>query len=180
MKKLPLPNPSGLCLCGCGQPTRVAKKNVSRLGWVAGMPIRYIWGHKCHEYKRMDSYHEEDRGFTSPCWIWDGHRNDDGYGIITTDEGQRGAHRVYYVRYRGAIPEGLEPDRLCRQRDCVNPWHQEPVTRAENTRRGLSAKLSLEQVEAIRASPLSSRQAARAFSISPSQVKRIRNGQSWA
>jgi hypothetical protein len=40
------PNPSGLCLCGCGQPTLIAK--TTRLKWheVKGLPVRYVRGHQ--------------------------------------------------------------------------------------------------------------------------------------
>lgn len=39
------PNPTGLCLCGCGQPAPVAKATSTRRGRVAGQPMRYIRGH---------------------------------------------------------------------------------------------------------------------------------------
>lgn len=45
------------------------------------------------------------------------------------------AHRWAYEHLRTEIPEGLELDHLCRTRHCVNPWHLEPVTHAENHRR---------------------------------------------
>lgn len=34
-----------LCGCGCGEPTPVAQKNVTRLGWIRGEQIRFIRGH---------------------------------------------------------------------------------------------------------------------------------------
>lgn len=41
-----------------------------------------------------------------------------------------------YVEHAGrVIPEGLDLDHLCRQRDCVNPDHMEPVTRSVNNSR---------------------------------------------
>jgi hypothetical protein len=46
------------------------------------------------------------------------------------------AHRVVYKLLRGPIWTGYEPDHLCRDRGCQNPWHMELVTHAENGRRG--------------------------------------------
>jgi hypothetical protein len=41
-----------------------------------------------------------------------------------------------------ALRDGLDLDHLCRVRHCVNPAHLEPVTRAENLRRGIGNKPS--------------------------------------
>lgn len=37
--------PYGLCECGCGQATNIARVSYARLGWVKGEPIRFIHGH---------------------------------------------------------------------------------------------------------------------------------------
>lgn len=55
-----------------------------------------------------------------------------GYGVF---EGGC-AHRVTYEWFVGPIPTGLHIDHLCFNKACVNPAHMEPVTVAENTRRG--------------------------------------------
>lgn len=39
------PNPSGLCKCGCGEQTPVAKQSSERTGTVKGYPINFITGH---------------------------------------------------------------------------------------------------------------------------------------
>ncbi len=45
-------------------------------------------------------------------------------------------HKVAYELVCGDVPAGLELDHLCRNRLCCNPAHLEPVTSAENKRRG--------------------------------------------
>lgn len=39
------PNPGGLCMCGCGDPTEIASQTRSARGWVRGEPKRYVSGH---------------------------------------------------------------------------------------------------------------------------------------
>ncbi len=43
--KPPAPNPSGLCMCGCGQTTPVARCTALRDGTVYGEHIRFVLGH---------------------------------------------------------------------------------------------------------------------------------------
>lgn len=79
--------------------------------------------------------------WTPKCWLWIGKTASDGYGrfSITQAGNQRletVAHRFGYQIHRGPIPEGLVLDHLCRVRNCVNPWHLEPVTIGENVMRG--------------------------------------------
>jgi len=71
---------------------------------------------------------------TGFCWLWRGRIDKDGYGHL----GDRLAHRLVYEALVGPIPKGLVIDHLCRIRNCVNPDHLEPVTVAENNRRGFA------------------------------------------
>lgn len=34
-----------LCLCGCGQETKLASRSQKSKGWVKGEPLKYIYGH---------------------------------------------------------------------------------------------------------------------------------------
>jgi hypothetical protein len=128
------PNPSGLCMCGCGQRTSLARYNHSARRDVKGQPVRYIKGHRWN--KPFPEYTVEDRGYTTPCWIWQHSRSSWGYGRILKDGREYRAHRVVYERHRGPIPEGLVLDHLCRVVECVNPDHLDPVTDGENSKRG--------------------------------------------
>lgn len=93
---------------------------------------------------RMDNldwstrYVVEDRGYSTPCWIWLGKPDHLGYGRVTFRGVRKTAHRFFYEMRNGPIPEGLEPDHLCRVRACVNPDHIEAVTHTENMRRSLN------------------------------------------
>lgn len=147
------PNPSGFCACGCGQVTKVAPYTSESLGWVRGHPIRFVTGHNMRHLPDPP-YTIEDRGHETPCWIWAGVLNENGYGSCPAKWSERGtsrAHIVFYERQNGPVPNGLDLDHRCRVRNCVNPDHMEPVTRAINIQRGRSAKLTPAIVREIRA-----------------------------
>jgi hypothetical protein len=83
------------------------------------------------------------------CAIWTAKTNERGYGRFHPERGHGvGAHRFAYELLIGPIPDGLQLDHVCHNRDtacpggvvclhrrCVNPWHLQPVSHAENVRR---------------------------------------------
>lgn len=86
----------------------------------------------------------------SGCWLWEGSTNGGttsgtGHGKFFLRRDDRGrtvkdyAHRIAWMLERGPIPPGRELDHLCRNPSCCNPDHLEPVTHAENIRRGPGA-----------------------------------------
>lgn len=149
----PDPIPYGYCQCGCGEKTTISPKTSSHWGWTKGEPRRYLKGH-AHPHKLVwgpDLWTVEERGYDTPCWIWKGRTDRLGYGRIRYEKRTRLVHDVSWEIANGAVPDGLELDHLCRNTSCVNPSHLEPVTHAENMRRGEGAKLSYEKAKQIRA-----------------------------
>lgn len=73
---------------------------------------------------------------TDGCWLWTGRLDSHGYGLFRAPGIRIRAHRFAYQALVSFIPEGLHIDHLCRNRQCVNPAHLEPVTCKENLLRG--------------------------------------------
>lgn len=92
---------------------------------------------------------EEDRGYDTPCHIWQGFISPEGYAKsrrkVDGVEYQQ-MHRWSYVQHVGPIPDDRPHiDHLCRVRCCINPDHLEPVTHQENVRRGDGGKFWTER-----------------------------------
>lgn len=74
-----------------------------------------------------------DLGYTTPCMFLPVKPMKHGYVSIQNTT----AHRFLYRELVGPIPDGLEPDHLCRQRGCVNVFeHFELVPHRVNVLRG--------------------------------------------
>ena len=173
------PNPSGLCMCGCGKRTRLAPRNSREKGWVKGEPVRFLAD---HNRRNPSSPYVVDE--TTGCWVWQWHVNAHGYGSLFDGGRTRRAHRVYYERRFGPIPDGLQLDHLCRNRACVNPDHMETVTAAENVRRGVAAKLNAEDVLTIRRNgsqdASTRRELAAQYGVSQGHIANIVSGRFWS
>jgi hypothetical protein len=66
------------------------------------------------------------------CWLWTGHVNRAGYGVIDRGGRKLGAHRVSYEMNKGQIPHGLVVRHTCDVPSCVNPDHLLIGTQADN------------------------------------------------
>lgn len=130
-----------ICACGCGTPTEPAKWTVRRKGLVKGQPTRYARGHNSRIYPSVneDNFRLEDRGFETPCQVWQGSTDRFGYGQIHyRTDGRvvtRLAHIVSWEKVNGPVPDGLELDHRCETKPCRRVDHLESVTHAENCRR---------------------------------------------
>lgn len=71
------------------------------------------------------------------CWLFQGALNE-GYGSVGYQGRTRLLHKLVWEHFHGPVPDGLELDHLCRNRNCWNdsPRHLETVTRSVNIKRG--------------------------------------------
>jgi hypothetical protein len=124
------------------------------------------------------------------CWLWTGAKHHDGYGKFRDQ-------RAHGVAYRLAKPSMYDPAlhvlHACDVRACCRPSHLFQGTQADNNRdmhakgravnlRGEMhphAKLTEDQVRAIRADTRPKKTLARVFGVSRSAIQFIKNGRSW-
>lgn len=178
--------PHGYCHCGCGGITRKIRDNDSTRGDIKGQPRKYIKGHQNRDNalkrKLAPDYNVDENG----CWIWVKGLDAMGYGRyrrVSGNQPDKKAHRVIYELHKGPVPKGLFLDHLCRNRACVNPDHLEPVTAAENNRRGLKTKLSKDQVLEVRRLALLNvpqEEIAKEYGVCRQNVSMIKLKRSWA
>lgn len=163
--------PAGLCACGCGEKTTVHR----------GRASRFLPG---HQFRKVDTpeYHEEDRGYKTPCWIWDRRYSKWGYGQKGRNRISTNAHIVYWERKNGPVPEGHDLHHLCEVRACVNPDHVTPLTRQEHqqlTANTLSAQ-EVREIRDLRRWGMFQQEIAKIYGVNRSNISMISRGITWS
>lgn len=135
------------------------------------------------------------------CWDWTGaiRSPNKPYGRLTIGsraDGSRrqiGAHQFSYMTFVGPIPDGMAVCHHCDNPRCVNPTHlflgtwkdnaddrdRKGRNKAPPTYTGESApwtKLTDSQIEEIKLSQLSSREAAKKYGVHDSYIRQLRRG----
>ena len=146
-------------------------------------------------WARVDKHGPKVRPELSPCWLWLGRMDKDGYGLLKIDGMTVRAHRyAFYLRYGVWLaPCGLHH---CDNPPCCNPEHVFEGTVSDNNKdaaakhRSLSpygsthvgAKLTEAQVLAIRqrvADGEVQRSLAKEYDVSPSIICEIVSKKRW-
>ncbi len=84
----------------------------------------------------MSLWSRIDKKGPDDCWLWQGARSVEGYGIVSVRvEGKgttRRAHRLVYEEVNGTIADGMKICHTCDTPACCNPAHLWEGTHADN------------------------------------------------
>lgn len=115
------------------------------------------------------------------CWEWRG-KYSGGYGYYFHKGKKYSMHRLMYQLWYGQIPKGMVIRHMCHNPQCCNPNHLKVGTHQQNMddmkkagRQGTASKLTPAQKRKIKYSPLSQRQLAKIYKVSPTTIWRVRN-----
>lgn len=175
----------GNCLI-CGSPEicarRLCRRHYSaarKNGTLAGYPV----------YSEKEAFLSRFKK-TPKCWIWQGTRNEYGYGIfLLPGEIPVRAHRYSFENFKGEIPDNMVVMHTCDNPPCVNPDHLRLGTKADNNKdtamkrrhnyglKHWNGKLSEKQVAEIRNSDKTQRELAEIYGISHGYAGSIKRGE---
>jgi hypothetical protein len=128
----------------------------------------------------LDRYGKPRYQVTSKgCWEWLGCKTRGGYGRMYAGDRLQLAHRVFYEKTVGPIPQGFDLHHKCDNPSCVNPSHLTPATRGDNVLASRSAKLTLDQAIEVRRRRRAGEKLAglaKEFGVTPQRVYQLAHG----
>lgn len=123
-------NSKWLCKCECGNETIVGRPCLIQLhtkscGCLCSPPVNDY-----NEQQEKDFFKYVNK--TNTCWIWEGSKDKEGYGIFHERCKKIKAHRYAYTKYKGIIRGAHMICHTCDNPSCVNPDHLYEGTHKDN------------------------------------------------
>ncbi len=128
------------------------------------------------------------------CWLWSGPFSPDGYGQFAVGDGKTiRAHRAFWSKENGDIPDGMVICHKCDTPRCVNPQHLRIGTQADNIRECVTkgrkqtprgkhnrlSKVNVKMVLAIRDDPRPQTVIAKEYGLCQATVSEIKRRLIW-
>lgn len=135
------------------------------------------------------------KGSEEDCWLWDGAKDQNGYGMFWFEGKVRKASRVaWQLAFKQSIPAKGQICHKCDTPSCVNPHHLFLGTAAINNNdcivkgrrilpKGIlnpKTKLTEVQVLEIKISPLTATELTKLYPVSRQQISDIKHGKKWS
>jgi hypothetical protein len=156
-----------------------------------GTPFSFPTGLNVDLYDIARFFSKVSVGRQDRCWEWKGAFVTDGYGTFHVLGKHYLAHRFSYMLANQEIDSDVIVRHKCDNRWCVNPYHLESGTHADNmsdrTMRGRTpkgsrngnAKLTEEDVRKIRLDNRPNPRIAADFGVSTDTVSHVKRRKSW-
>jgi len=178
--------------CACGTEKRVSLYSLRTGGSVSCGCVWREWAEDWPARFRQYLSAPDSKG----CIVWTGQRNEKGYGVGSKRNTQVLAHRIAYELANGSEPGEMQVCHHCDNPPCCNPEHLFLGTAKDNAAdmcaKGRQsrkpsvfgeshhkAKLTIEDVLAIRSSSDGCRKLAAKYGVSSTHITRIRSGKCW-
>lgn len=130
------------------------------------------------------------------CWIWQGCKLKNGYGLFYLNRKQITTHRYSYLHHKGEIPENLCVLHICDTPSCVNPSHLVLGSQQDNLKDMIykrrnnagkeesHGKAKLKNCEVVEIKKMlkenkKTSEISLVFNVSTNCIRQIRNNLSW-
>lgn len=166
----------GLCACGCGEKTNLARFTQKKNSIKKGEPYEFVYQHQ-HNNRRVGYVVAPVTG----CHVWQGQPSQK-YPSIKVGGRQLKTHIYFWEQAHGPVPRGMVLHHVCENTRCMNVAHLEVVTAASNTHVGASSKLSAATADAIRrlaAGGYSRTKLAEMYGVTPESIRNVLTGRTW-
>ena len=136
----------------------------------------------------MEIWFRQQHDLGPGCWLWNAAKDKDGYGVFTYGRKQYRAASFALMLDGRPVSRGQYACHHCDNPSCVRPSHLYAGTPKQNAadaksrnrqNHGAKAKLTPDQVTAIRAASSSDEEVARQYGVSRSNVSMIKKRKTW-